>query len=292
MEQVVNLARPVRWPPGRYVLLPGRGRTYVRQQRRPRRRMTVVLLHGWAATADLNWGSSYAALAEQFDVVSIDHRGHGRGMRSTERFTLESCADDVAAVLAELDAGASIIAGYSMGGPIAQLVWHRHPEVVAGLVLCATSDVFCDSTRDRALFAAATGAPAVARSRPAKLAMQLLGDTVARRRRLSASLGGQILSHDWAQVLEAARAVGRFDSRAWLPGVDVPVATVTTLHDEVVPSRRQRAMAVQLPLVANATVDGGHCACLRPNSGFVDAVVAMCRAVAGSTGPTALLRAG
>lgn len=292
MEQVVNLARPLGVPPGRYLHLPGRGRTFVRHLRRPGPRMTVVLLHGWAATADLNWGSSYAALGEQFDVVSIDHRGHGRGMRSTERFTLEDCADDVAGVLAELDAGASIIAGYSMGGPIAQLLWRRHPEVVAGLVLCATSDVFCHSTRDRALFAAASGAAAVARSRSSKFAVQLLGDAVARRRRLPTSLGGQVLSHDWAQILEAGRAIGRFDSRAWLPGVDVPVAMVTTLRDEVVPTQRQRAMAVKLPLVANAAVDGGHCACLQPNSGFADAIVAMCRAVATATVPTTLLEAG
>src|SRR6478752_10156563 len=89
MAQVVVRPRPVGLPPGRNLLLPGRGRTYVRHLRRRGGRMTVVLLHGWAATADLNWGSSYAALGERFDVVSIDHRGHGRGLRTTERFTLE-----------------------------------------------------------------------------------------------------------------------------------------------------------------------------------------------------------
>ena len=30
----------------------------------------------------------------------------------------------------------AVVVGYSMGGPIAQLLWHRHPESVAGLVLC------------------------------------------------------------------------------------------------------------------------------------------------------------
>ena len=54
---------------------------------------------------------------------------------------------------------------------------------------------------------------------------------------------------------------------------------VTTLHDVVVPTWRQRAMASTLPLVANALVDGGHCVCLDPESGFVGAVVETCRAV-------------
>jgi 3-oxoadipate enol-lactonase len=205
---------------------------------------------------------------------------------------LEDCADDAIAVCDVLGIEQFIPVGYSMGGPIAQLVWHRHPEVVAGLVLCATSDVFCDSIRARALFAAATGAAAVARSRSSKFAVQLLGNTVARRRQLPTSLGGQVLSHDWAQVLEAGRAVGQFDSRAWLPDVDVPVAMVTTLHDEVVPTRRQRSMEMTLPLVARAEVVGGHCTCLQPNSGFVEAVVSMCRAVATATVPTGLLEAG
>jgi 3-oxoadipate enol-lactonase len=291
MEHVIDLARPVGSPPGRDLLLPGRGRTFVRHLRRGRR-PTVVLLHGLAATADVNWGASYGALGRAFDIVTIDHRGHGRGLRTPDRFTLEACADDVAAVLGELDVETAIIAGYSMGGPIAQLVWRRHPEVVDGLVLCATSDVFSDSNRDRAMFAAATGAALLARSGPSKAALQLLGDTVTRRRRMAASLGGHVMSHDWAQVLEASRAVGRFDSRTWLPDVDVPLAVVTTRHDAVVPTSRQRAMAARLPVVADVAVDGGHCACLHPGSAFVRAFVEMCRAVDRAARPAALRRAG
>ncbi|MFT3852269.1 MAG: alpha/beta hydrolase [Ilumatobacteraceae bacterium] len=279
MEQVIQLAAVTRLPPGRHLLLPGRGRTFVRHLHRPARRQTVVLLHGWAATADLNWGASYTVLGEHFDVVGVDHRGHGRGARDTGPFTLEACADDVAAVIRELGVGPAIVAGYAMGGPIAQLVWRRHPELVAGLVLCATSDVFCASTRDRAMFAAATGAAAMARARPSKAAVRFLGGQVARHRRLPATPGGGVAAHDWAQVLEAARELGRFDSRGWLPRVDVPVATVTTLHDTVVPTARQRAMASRLRPVAGADIDGGHIACMRAGSGFVDALVTMCRAV-------------
>ena len=51
---------------------------------------------------------------------------------------LADCADDMAALIDELGTGPVIAVGYSMGGPIAQLLWKRHPEKVAGLVLCAT----------------------------------------------------------------------------------------------------------------------------------------------------------
>ena len=56
------------------------------------------------------------------------------------RFRLADCADDAAALLDVLGIDQAIVVGYSMGGPIAQLLWHRHPEKVAGLVLCATSE--------------------------------------------------------------------------------------------------------------------------------------------------------
>src|SRR5205807_289235 len=53
-------------PPGRTVVLPGRGRTFVREVTGPPGAPTVVLLHGWTATADLNWFPSYAPLARSF----------------------------------------------------------------------------------------------------------------------------------------------------------------------------------------------------------------------------------
>ena len=71
--------------------------------------------------------------------VSPDLRGHGRGMRSTEPFSLEDCADDAAALLGELGAGHAIVVGYSMGGPVGLLLARRHPGQVAALVMQATA---------------------------------------------------------------------------------------------------------------------------------------------------------
>ena len=80
-------------PPGRRVELPGRGTTFVREIAGPSGAPTLVLLHGWMTTADLNWCTSYGALGRHFRVLALDHRGHGQGIRS-RRFRLEDCADD------------------------------------------------------------------------------------------------------------------------------------------------------------------------------------------------------
>src|SRR5688572_33349502 len=102
-------------PPGQPLHLGRRGRTFVRQLPPPRPGApTVVLLHGWMATADLNWFTSYRALSEHVGVVAIDQRGHGRGIRSMRPFRLEDCADDVAEVADALGLETFIPVGYSM----------------------------------------------------------------------------------------------------------------------------------------------------------------------------------
>ena len=165
-------------PPGGPVELAGRGRTFVRDLAGPPGAPTVVLLHGLLATADLNWSGAYAALGAHFRVVALDHRGHGRGIRPRQRFRLEDCADDVAAVADLLGLNTFVAVGYSMGGPIAQLVWHRHPDRVDGLVLCATSRNFRGHPRERFAFGALAVANVAARL-PPPAASTLADRTVA-----------------------------------------------------------------------------------------------------------------
>ena len=91
------------------------------------------------ASAGLNWFQAFEPLSEHYRVVALDHRGHARGLRTWSRFRLADCADDAAAVLDTLGVGPVVAVGYSMGGPIAQLLARSHAGAVSGIVLCATS---------------------------------------------------------------------------------------------------------------------------------------------------------
>ena len=276
-------------PPGRYVWLPGRGRTFVRELEGPPGAPVLVLLHGWTATADLNWYACFQPLAERFRVVAIDHRGHGRGLRSVEPFRLEHCADDVAALARELDIERFVPVGYSMGGPIAQLVWQRHRELVDGLVLCATSAVFTGTMRERLLFGVAAGTSVVASAVPInRLTTAALARWNARRHRRGAAWWGldEVARHDWNRIIEAGRAIGRFDSTAWVGDISVPSAVVVTDDDDVVPVRRQLALADRLRQSSIWRVRGGHAVCTSAPERFVPALVAACTAVAGRRTPT------
>ncbi len=269
-------------PPGRGVELPQRGRTFVRELCGPEGAPTVVLLHGWTATAALNWGPSFEPLARRFRVVALDHRGHGRGLRARAPFRLEDCADDVAALLGALDVERCIVVGYSMGGTIAQLLWRRHPRLVDGLVLCATSARFNGTPRERLLSGIATGGCLVAGAVPVRQISQA-AVLMCRGWRGLRGTGwefNEVARHNWTQIIEAGREICRFDSRPWLGEIDVASTVIVTGDDEVVPPRRQLDLAAAVPGATVRRVAGGHAVCTNDPRHFVTALVAACREVA------------
>jgi 3-oxoadipate enol-lactonase len=248
-------------PTGRYVDLPGRGTTFVRQVAPPAANApTLLLLHGWTGNADLSWGAAYPELAGRYGVVALDQRGHDRGIRADEPFRLEDCADDAAALVDALGVGPVIPVGYSMGGPIAQLLWQRRPDLVDGLVLCATSRTFSGTPRERAMFGLLSGAAHLPAERRAALAMRV----VRSKRHHDA-----IATHDWVAIFDAGRALGRFDSRSWLSAVDVPTSVVVTTRDRVVPAVRQLELAEAIPGATVHPVAGDHAVCLAQAEAFV-----------------------
>ena len=258
-------------PPGATMELPGRGTTFVRSLSGPPGAPTLVLLHGWTASADLNWFRCYEPLGEQYRVLALDHRGHGKGIRSKKTFRLEDCADDAVAVCDVLGIEQFIPVGYSMGGPVAQLMWHRHRERVAGLVLCATAGYFASSREERLSFLGISGLAALARLTPAQARSWLTEQFYLQHKTTEwepwaineASL------HDWRAVLEAGRAIGSFSSREWLGEVSAPTSVLITMRDRVVPVRRQVRLFESIRGAEAFRVDGDHDAVVANAERFV-----------------------
>ena len=273
-------------PIGRRVPLRGRGTTFVREVPGPPGAPTVLLLHGWMASGGLNWFQVFQPLSEHFRVVAPDLRGHGRGIRSRRRFRLADCADDVAALLEEIGADEPVIAvGYSMGGPVAQLLWKRHPHRVRGLVLCASGPSFVPAARERIIFttfmsaaAGVSGAAGLVANLPVRLTRRMFpAGNGERSRTMRAWAMAEMRRHDWRQVLEAGHAIGTFDSRRWVKRIDVPTDVLVTEHDRALPAKDQRRFAASIPGATVHTIDGGHTMCMRPE--FGPPVVAACRRV-------------
>jgi pimeloyl-ACP methyl ester carboxylesterase len=264
--------------------LVGRGTTYACDQPGPTPDApNVVLLHGWTATGSLNWARTIPALGERYRVIALDHRGHGRGIRSEEAFTLEDCADDAVALIDALGVQKAIFVGYSMGGPIAQLVWRRHRDRVSGLVLCATAADFTTITDPwrwaRALEEMHRAARVVPRSVRLQVARPLLGGFVSDPE-IRDELLGAISSHEERAILEAGREIRRFKSTSWIGEVDVPVVVIITERDRIVRPELQRQLAALIPEARTIEIDSAHLEALTRPDLTVSAVVAACDHIA------------
>ena len=197
---------------------------FFREVAGPANAPTLMLLHGWTATADLNFFTCYHALGEHFRVIAPDQRGHGRGIRSNKPFTLAACADDAAALADQLGIATFIPVGYSMGGTVAQLLWKRHEPRVRALVLAATSGYFASTRQERLSFLGLHGLGALARITPSS-ARERITERVYLQRKVSnwePWAAAQLQQHDWRTILEAGGALGSFNSRDWIRTVEAP----------------------------------------------------------------------
>jgi 3-oxoadipate enol-lactonase len=228
-------------PPARTVRVADRGEFFLRDTGGDG--PVVMLLHGWMASADLNWSAAYADLeGAGYRVLAIDHRGHGRGLRPIEPFRLSDCAADAAAVLRELGVAPATVVGYSMGGAIAQLVAYEQPDVVSGLVLSGTAQHWQERAVQRRfrglglLGLSLSVAPRASWERGFKQ----VGLAPSPR---TVWLHSELMRHSASDIAEAGRELGRFDSRPWAHKVAAPVAVALTNRDELVPPRKQRELA-------------------------------------------------
>ncbi len=248
----------------RNIELVGRGTTFACDQPGPSPDApAVVLLHGWTATGSLNWARIIPTLSEHYRVIALDHRGHGRGIRGEQAFTLEDCADDAVALIDALGVRKAIFVGYSMGGPIAQLIWLRHRDRVSGLVLCATAADFT-STLDpwplaRALDEMHRAIRMIPRSVRLRVARPLLGGLVSDPE-IRDELFGAMSSHEERTIREAGLEIRRFRSTRWIGEVDVPAVVIVTERDRLVRPALQRQLAASIPGARMIQIDGAHLA--------------------------------
>lgn len=279
-------------PAGKPVKLAGRGTILAYETPGPRGAPTLMLLHGLGASGLLNWFPSFGPLSERFRVVAMDLRGHGRGLPSGARYRLSDCADDAIALMDALDIERCIPVGYSLGGPVAQLMWRQHRDRVAGLVFCATSRNFSGKLRERwgnwGLWWATTalrlaGAlPWPRRSAPTATpppAPETLDGA-----RLPWWALGEMRRCDPIAMVGAAFALGRFSSHEWVGEIDVPVASVITLRDQLVSASRQLKLARAIPGATIHPADTDHAACVLGARAFVPALVEACGSVADRLG--------
>jgi 3-oxoadipate enol-lactonase len=230
----------------------------------------VLLVHGWMATAALNWYGSLEYLGRSFHTVAPNLRGHGRLGPAAPHFSVEASADDLAELIDALPLERPIVIGYSMGGAVAQVLAKNHPEMIGGIVLCATAASFARRQELRPVVRVVSKIAAAGSRRYPDAAKGLLHWQIARHDRTAGSRGQSPMgnSMEWAMAersesdlatfIEAGAALNAYDSSNWLPDLKVPAAVVITARDRTVVPWRQEALAALIPGARRYMVDAGH----------------------------------
>lgn len=100
---------------------------------------SVILVHGSVTTSEL-FRDTLAYFSDRYHLVAVDLRGYGHSQKPGSSYTMKQFADDLFGLIEAMQLEQVVLLGVSMGGFVAQRFALDHPEKLAGLVLCATSN--------------------------------------------------------------------------------------------------------------------------------------------------------
>lgn len=103
--------------------------------------LPLVLIHGGGSTIETNFGKILPLLAKKYQVIVMELQAHGRTADRDKPLSFEQDADDVAALLNNLQIAKADILGFSNGGQTAIEIALRHPALINKLILSST---FCN----------------------------------------------------------------------------------------------------------------------------------------------------
>ncbi|PWJ73192.1 aminoacrylate hydrolase [Pseudaminobacter salicylatoxidans] len=205
------------------------------------------------------WKKQVEFFQNHFRVIIHDHRGTGRSMAETERFSVDLMADDVEALITQLDLSDIQIIGHSTGGAIAQALAIRQKYDLRKLVLSATwaygDDYFRTLFGTRLQILEKIGMHAYEQfGRIVRYPPSFLGKNPE-----FLQPSGNNESGDAPTIASRIQALLDFDSRNQLARIDVDTLLIGAIDDAVTPHHLwdelaegiQGARMVKLP-------EGGH----------------------------------
>jgi esterase len=93
----------------------------------------IVILHGLYGSSD-NWMSIGRELSNNYRVILVDQRNHGRSPHSTTH-AYADLAQDLFELFNELSIPKATVIGHSMGGKVAMLFAKLYPQLLKALVV-------------------------------------------------------------------------------------------------------------------------------------------------------------
>lgn len=234
----------------------------------------VLLVHGFPVSGEV-WLPQLEELSQTCRVVVPDLRGFGNSEVPPGPYTMETHADDLAALLDTLGIERVVLGGLSMGGYIAFAFLRRHAARLCGLVLCDTratadTDEVRANRETTARLVEEQGATAIAD----RMIPNLLSSTAPPERK--ALLRGIIERNQPQAIAAALRGMAlRGDSTDLLPTVSVPTLIVVGEDDVLSTPDEMRGLEAAIPGSKLVVISGaGHIANLDQPALFASALTA------------------
>jgi pimeloyl-ACP methyl ester carboxylesterase len=116
--------------------------------------LPVVFIHGFGGTG-LDWLGQLDHVRRSRRGIALDLRGHGESDAPADPadYEVDAIAEDVAALMDELELDRVVLVGHSLGGAVSIAYAGAHPERVAGLVLEGAPGRTPDEQADQAISA-------------------------------------------------------------------------------------------------------------------------------------------
>lgn len=97
----------------------------------------LVLIHGGGSTIETTFGNILPLLAKQYKIIAVELQAHGHTSDRPGPESFEQDADDVAALLQQLNIPKASFFGFSNGGTTSLQIAIRHPQLVDKLVIAS-----------------------------------------------------------------------------------------------------------------------------------------------------------
>ncbi|MCW2644548.1 MAG: hypothetical protein JWP07_657 [Pseudonocardiales bacterium] len=223
----------------------------------------VVFSHGWPLNADAWDPQANLVASNGYRAVAHDRRGHGRSTQTWDGNDMDTYADDLAALMVELDLSDAVLVGHSTGGGevVRYLARHGTSRVAKAVLLGAVpplmlkTDANPEGTPIEAFDAIRAG---VANDRSAFY--KDLSEAFYGFNRPGAKVSEGKRNEFWLQGMQVGikgaydcvKAFSETDFNDDLPKIDIPVLVAAGDDDQIVPI--QAAALKTVTLLPNATL--------------------------------------
>jgi non-heme chloroperoxidase len=205
----------------------------------------VLFTHAWALNGDI-WEYQLTELVDQgLRCIAYDRRGHGRSTDPGRGYDYDRLADDLAAVINQLDLNDVTLVGFSMGNGEAVRYLQRHGSArIARLLMVSTIAPQSDGSLFNGMIAA------LKQDRPAFFAKGVTaftGGHAAVSPAMTEWVIAQFMRASPKGTIECMRAISRGDLRADMRAVTVPTLIVHGDKDQVNPLETAKKAAELIP---------------------------------------------